>query len=202
GDAALDSILAPYKDEVERYRNFKIGTSQGLGKADWSLVNWMADFVKNDAAALTDKKIDLAIVNKGGVRTDMKKGAVTKGTIMQIFPFDNRTVVLEISGRDLRDALDVMAGRGGDGVSKGVDITMTPEGKCSQILINGEPLAPERTYTVATIDYLARGGDYMQPLTRGSIIAESSDVLYNDMINQLIKNKKTIKADRTQRMHK
>lgn len=200
-DAALDSILAPYQADVEKFRNFKIGSTQGLSKADWSLVNWMADFVKLDASALVDKPIDLAIVNKGGVRADMKKGAVTKGTIMQIFPFDNRTVVMQVAGRDLLDAFDVMAGRGGDGVSREVSATFNPlTGKCTSVLVNGKPVDPDRTYTVATIDYLARGGDYMAPLRNGKIIKESDDVLYNDMIDYLIKHKKQLKPDRTVRM--
>ena len=202
-DAAIDSILSPYKTEVEAFRNYKIAKTQGLAVKDWSLVNWMADFVLADASSLTPRKIDLAIVNKGGVRADMMKGDVTKGTIMQIFPFDNRIVVMEISGADLADALDVMAARGGDGVSAGVDATFDPNtGKCTSILINGKPLDRTHTYTLATIDYLANGGDYMSPLTRGKVLARSEQVIYNDMIDSLMKSKQTLKADKTQRMHK
>lgn len=201
-DASLDSILAPYSADVEKFRNFKIGKTKGLYKSDWSLVNWMADFVKKDAAAFSKQKIDLAIVNKGGVRTDMPKGIVTKGTIMQIFPFDNRTVVMKLKGSDLIEALDVMAARGGDGVSDGVDVKFDPStGKCTAVTLNGKPVMPENEYIVATIDYLARGGDYMVPLTRGEIIAESDGVIYDDMIDYLLKNKKTLKPDTTQRMH-
>jgi len=202
-DAAVDSILRPYRAAVDEFRNFKIGRSQGLAVKDWSLVNWMADFVLNEAASLTTRNIDLAIVNKGGIRADMKKGDVTKGTIMQIFPFDNRIVVMRISGADLARAFNVMAGRGGDGVSAGVDISFDPStGKCTSVMIDGKPLDYSRIYTVATIDYLANGGDYMDPLTEGNVIARSDDVIYNDMISSLLKNKKTIKADKTQRMHK
>ena len=69
-DSRLDSILAPYKESVEEFRNAKIGKTKGLKKSDWSLVNWMADYVFDEARNLTDEKIDLAIVNKGGIRAD------------------------------------------------------------------------------------------------------------------------------------
>jgi hypothetical protein len=38
---------------------------------------------------------------------------------------------------------------------------------------------------VATLDYLANGGDYMQTLTRGTVVARSSNVVYDDMLNYL-----------------
>lgn len=198
----MDSIISPYRDEVEKFRNFRIGKTKGLKKSDWSLVNWMADFVLDEGATLVPEKIDMAIVNKGGVRADLASGNVTKGDIMQIFPFDNRVEVIRISGKDLREALDVMASRGGDGVSREVDAAFDPEsGKCISINIGGVPLVENREYIVATIDYLARGGDYMESLMNGEVIGSSENILYKDIIDALQHNKVSLKADRTLRMH-
>lgn len=86
-------------------------------------------------------------------------------------------------------------------MSREVSATFNPlTGKCTSVLVNGKSVDPDRIYTVATIDYLARGGDYMAPLRNGKIIKESDDVLYNDMIDYLMKHKKQLKADRTVRM--
>lgn len=203
-DSGVAEILEPYKEKVEEFRNFKVGkTKTGLNRDDWSLVNWMADYVMTQGNEILGRKaVDLAIVNKGGVRTDMPAGDITKGTIMQIFPFDNRTVVISLPGSELLKALDVMASRGGDGVSANVDATFEPAtGKCIKVVIDGKPLDPNRSYTVATIDYLANGGDYMAPLTKGKVLAESDDILYEDMIESLSKSRKPLKADKTQRMH-
>lgn len=198
----IDRILAPYKTEVDSFLNYKIGSTDGMKRDDWSLVNWMADFVLDDAAKLTDRKPDLSIVNRGGIRRDMQPGVVTKGTIMQIFPFENRTVVMDVPGDKLRRAFEIMARRGGDGVSKGVDITFDPAtGNCSRIIINGKALDDNKTYRVATIDYLARGGDYMVPLAECGILAASNGVLYENMIDTLMKSNKKLKADKTRRMH-
>ena len=47
---------------------------------------------------------------------------------------------------------------------------------------------PERIYTVATIDYLAGGGDYMVPLKNGRIIAKSDSIVYDDLIAYILRN--------------
>lgn len=202
-DSTLYGILEPYKDGVTAYYTSKIGKSAGMTKDDWSLVNWMADFILGEGRRLAGNDVDLAITNKGGVRTDMPAGNVTKGTILQIFPFDNRVVVIEMTGQQLYEALEVMASRSGDGVSGNVDVTMSGSPlSCSKVLIDGKPLDKDKIYKVATIDYLAGGGDYMTPMKGCKVIAESKNVLYSDMIDWISKQKKTLKADKTVRMHK
>ena len=59
----------------------------------------------------------MAVMNKGGIRCNMPSGDITRGLIMQMLPFDNRIVLLDIKGSDLAAGFDVMAGRLGDGVS-------------------------------------------------------------------------------------
>ena len=133
-------------------------------------------------------------MNKGGIRRGLPKGDITQGQIIMMQPFDNRIVVEDIKGSDLAEAFDVMARRDGDGVSCGVKAIYDPATKkCSEIIINGKPLDPGKTYRVATNDYLAKGGDYMEPLTRGKEIARSTAIVYNDLIDYIktrFKNKK------------
>lgn len=203
-DSDLVEIIAPYKEKVDSVRAIKIGKATKEFVKNSGLMNWMADFVKSDAGRLTDKKIDVSIVNKGGIRANMPKGDITKGMIMQIFPFDNHIVVLELSGAELLEAMDVMAKRGGDGVSGNVSAVFdSATGKCTEVLVDGEYVDTGRTYIVATIDYLAGGGDYMTPLTKGREIVRSKDVLFDDMINSFVsgalKNKKQT-PDNTKRM--
>lgn len=197
----IDSILAPYRESVDEMMGRKIGKSMTeLSNAEPPLLNYVSDFCLDAARSLTGGEIDLALMNKGGIRRSLPKGAVTQGQIIMMQPFDNRIVVVDIKGADLADAFDVMASRGGDGVSRGVEALFNPQtGKCSSIVINGEPLDPSRTYRIATIDYLANGGDYMKPLTRGTQVARSERILYSDMIDYIKKNK-TINPDKRQRM--
>ena len=133
----------------------------------------------------------------------MPSGDITRGLIMQMLPFDNRIVLLDIKGSDLAAGFDVMAGRLGDGVSNATAGYDPETKKCSSILIGGKPLDPDKAYRIATIDYLATGGDYMKSFKNGVETGRSNEILYEDVIKYLgmspYKGKK-IKPDTKVRM--
>jgi len=204
-DSSLVSMIKPYRQPVDSIFSIKLGTATAAFDKRPALMNWMADFVKDEAKNLTKKTIDLALVNVGGIRSTFPKGNITKGMIMQAFPFDNNIVVLKISGKNLAATFDSIAASGGNGVSRGVDAKIDKtSGKCSEVTINGKTIDPNKIYYVATINYLAGGNDGMEPLRYGEVIASSKNYLYNDMINAFehgrLKGKKQT-PDLTDRMH-
>lgn len=70
--------------------------------------------------------------------------------------------------------------------------------------LNGQAIDPERTYRIATIDYLANGGDYMTPLKNHTLVTRSHQVLYKDLLDYLRTGKgrgKTINPPSEIRMH-
>lgn len=144
--------------------------------------NWVCDVTLDIIKGVSGiKNIDLAIMNKGGIRTSMPRGTVTEGLLMSMFPFDNRYVVLDISGADLLEALNVMAGRGGDALSRGMAVVFNKDGKVTSAKLNGKKIDPKKRYKVATINYLSGGGDYMVPLTRAKVLF-TDEVKYGDHI--------------------
>ena len=179
--------LAPYRKGVDELMGVKIGRSASeLSNREAPLLNFLSDFALGWGRRLAKMDVDLAIMNKGGIRRSLPKGDITQGQIMMMQPFDNRILVEEVKGSDLAAAFDVMAARGGDGVSKGVEIVFDPQAKkCVSIEINGKPLDYDRIYRVATIDYLANGGDYMEPLTKGKVVAQSDRIVYDDLIDYI-----------------
>lgn len=201
-DARIDSLLKPYRAGVDELMGEKIGrTARELSADGAPLLNFLSDFVLDRASSLEGAgNVDLAITNKGSLRRNLPAGNITRGQIIMLQPFDNRILVETIKGSDLLDALNVMASRGGDGVSRGVDVEFDPAtGKCTRVIVNGEPLDPECTYRIATIDYLAKGGDYMQPLTRGEIVARSNRIMHADLSDYIareFKGKKINPSDK------
>jgi len=69
-------------------------------------------------------------------------------------------------GTELIECIKLMCGRGGDAVSKELKATYNDKGEIVKASLKGKKIDPNKTYTVATIDYLANGGDYMTPMTR------------------------------------
>lgn len=184
-DRRLSSMLQPYRRGVDSLMHVVVGKSAvDMPRDSKELLNFGSDFVLARGNKLADN-VDFAILNKGGLRRDLPKGNITEGMIISLMPFYNYVTVIDIKGSDLLEAFDVMATTGGNGVSANVDITFNPAtDHCTKVLINGEPLDPEREYRVATIDYLAKGGDYMSSLKRGEVVAKSKKVLYDDMLDE------------------
>ena len=144
-------------------------------------------------------------MNKGGIRTDMPEGTVTEGLLMAMFPFDNRFVVLEITGQGLLDALKVMAGRDGDAMSKELKVTYNAKGEVTSAKVGGKKVDPKKTYRLVTIDYLANGGDYMVPFKQAKRLFVD-DVKYGnhviDYVRDLSKKGKKINSTDEVRMVK
>ncbi len=128
-----------------------------------------ANVVADAMRASVDAQI--ALTNGGGIRGDTiyEPGTeLTRKTILSELPFGNVTVKLEISGKTLLAALK-------NGVAKvenirgqfphvsGMDYVFDaalPAGRrILSVRVGDQPLAPNATYTLATNDYLAKGGD-------------------------------------------
>ena len=165
---AMNSWLDKYRHGVDSIMNNPVATSARFlkGSSD-AMQNWVSDAAMDIIKDLSGiKNIDCAIMNKGGIRTDMPKGTITEGVIGSMFPFDNRFVVLEMPGKELLESIQLMCGRGGDAVSKELRATYNAKGEVTKATIHGKKIDPNKTYIVATIDYLANGGDYMEPMKR------------------------------------
>lgn len=120
--------------------------------------NFFVDIVKYTAEKVYKMPVDLAVFNHGGMRlTSLAPGNVTLGKIYELSPFDNYIVLLKLNGKVLQEFLDLTAVKGGWPVA-GCTYFIKNK-KAINVLINGSPVDTNKTYTVATIDYVANGGD-------------------------------------------
>lgn len=180
-DPQFMAMLEPYRsgiDSLYSHTVARVESAEPLDSKNKALWKFAADFVRATGERLAPG-VQAAISNKGGLRTTWKPGDLSEGAVIDMMPFYNKVVVLDIKGSDLKEAFDVMEARGGDAVSG---------------ITDPDHIDPGRTYRIATIDYLAKGGDYMAPLTRGTIVAESPRVAYDDMLEYL-KSHPVIKPD-------
>lgn len=204
---SIKDMIAPYRAGVDSLMTrTPVGrTKHALAQVSPELLNWATDLVLDRGRQLAPD-VDMAILNKGGLRRGLPKGTVNEGQIITMMPFNNRVRVIDIKGADLMEAFNVMAHAGGNGVSRGVEIVYEPgdDAHVESAVINGKPLDPNRTYRVATIDYIANGGDYMSSMKRHTQVAESPTVLYRDVLDYLRHGAgkgRTINPDGTVRMH-
>ncbi|MDY5183859.1 MAG: 5'-nucleotidase C-terminal domain-containing protein, partial [Prevotella sp.] len=72
-----------------------------------------------------------------------------------------------------------IASRKGEGVSHGVEMTIAPDGKLLKVRLNGEEIRDDRTYRIATLDYLAQGNDGLLAFQDGTDLVSPQDAANN-----------------------
>ena len=111
---------------------------------------------------------DFTIINGGGIRASIAAGEVTLGDINNVLPFTNTVAVCEITGDQVYEALEYgysMAPESNAAFSQS-DLKVVysrfdePGSRIRRVLLpDGTPLDRNATYTVATNDFMAAGGD-------------------------------------------
>ncbi|MDD7271913.1 MAG: bifunctional UDP-sugar hydrolase/5'-nucleotidase [Spirochaetales bacterium] len=111
---------------------------------------------------------DFTITNGGGIRASINPGKVTLGDVNNVLPFTNIVAVCEITGAQVYEALEygyrmIPETNGGFTQTdlKVVYSKFSPAGSRIKrvVLPNGNVIDKNATYTVATNDFLAAGGD-------------------------------------------
>lgn len=199
----LTAVIDAFRTGVDSLNAVRVATSAvPLEQGSPELLNYVSDFVLERGRELVpDGKVDLAMMNRGGLRRSLPKGDISEGQIIMMMPFYNYIDVIDIKGTDLLDAFDVTAVAGGQGISSNVRYAANPKAKkASNITIDGKPIDPNRTYRLATIDYLSNGGDYMKPLTKGKRVAQSPNVIYYDLMDYMRAEKGEIRPSSEKRV--
>lgn len=165
-DAQVDTAMAPELNRVAAMRatslNVVLDTAlRREGDLESALGNLFADALR---ASVPDA--DLAIANNnaiGGLRADLETGPLSFGRFYDVFPFDNRVVVVEMRGDELRQALTSEVARGRRGAlglsGLRVHVACGADGNPAVSLARstGEPIEPHARLTVVTTDFLAGG---------------------------------------------
>src|SRR5207247_5165976 len=110
-------------------------------------------------------KGDVAIMNNGGIRTDLRAGEATYGSLFELQPFGNTLYSLTMTGAQLRGLLEAMLGKSSiDDHVSGLTIRYDPSRPKGSRLVSvtmadGSSLSDAKTYNVIVSDFLATGGE-------------------------------------------
>lgn len=160
-DKRIDSIIQPYKAALDKEMNVVIGYADDVltkTQPESDLGNFMCDVLLKKSKDYYKAQIDFTFLNYGGIRLpSLPKGEITAGKMVELMPFDNRIVIMELDGLTLDSLFNHMAAKGGWPVS-GARYKIQ-NGKATNITIQNLPLQSRGVYWVAVSDYLAQGGD-------------------------------------------
>jgi 2',3'-cyclic-nucleotide 2'-phosphodiesterase (5'-nucleotidase family) len=185
--AAIDTVAA----RVETGFNEKIGEAiipiTRSGESESLLGNLICD------AMQWKLKGDLAITNKGGVRTDLPMGTITPRDVFDVLPFDNTLGSVQVTGQFLKDLIEEKVAYGGSGlyvsgIRVKVDRTRPRGDRVVSLEVGGKPCDMNGTYRLVTTDYLLEGNSGMEKLAAlRSQAAVETGIYMRDAVLEYIK---------------
>jgi 2',3'-cyclic-nucleotide 2'-phosphodiesterase (5'-nucleotidase family) len=159
-NSKVEIMLEPYRVKMHEAMDQVIGYSEvPMSKAqpECTMGNFMAD-AQLDIARKTEPGTQISVMNYGGIRIPyVSPGAITKGKIYEMMPFDNKLTIVELPGKVLHQMCDQIAAYGGWPVS-GISFEIKDK-KAVHILVSGKPVNDQLIYLTAMSDYIANGGD-------------------------------------------
>ena len=168
-DSAYIDIILPYKiklqDEINTILCYNPRTlKREEGDLESSLGNLYADICFQKADSLfykkTGKRIDFALFNYGGIRTEIPKGEISVKNIFELMPFENKLVVARLSADQVKSLFRYLEERKEPHPISHIKIKMNAN-KITGITINNQAYDSLKSYFILTHDYLQHGGDNM-----------------------------------------
>ena len=159
---------------------------------------------------------DVAVVNGGGIRKTIKAGDITLNDILLVHPYSNAMCMIEVTGQEILDALEfsvrsIPGEFGGflqvsgmtfeihtyiespvemDEAKMFVGVKEGAPRRVQNLLIGGEPVDPEKIYTLASHNYKIKDmGDGYTHFADNKILQDEvmidNQVLINYIVNEL-----------------
>jgi 5'-nucleotidase len=178
-DVAVIARIAEGEARVEAIASVIVGVTPvfldgeraSVRTGETNLANLIADSMLHATGA------DIAFIGGGSIRGSIGAGDITMGDLLTVLPFANLIVTVELKGSDVLEILE-------HGVSQypepaglyiqvaGIRFEFDPEAQPGQrvvtaVMADGAAFDINKTYTVATIEFIAVGGDGYTMLERG-----------------------------------
>lgn len=176
-DATAEAVLAPYKQKVDSVMTPVLGEvarNMTAERPESTLSNLLPDILV-DMSESYGEKPDFGVYNIGGIRASLLKGKVTYGDVLDVAPFENKICFVTLTGEKVLELFGQIAMRGGEGVSHGVELVISPDGKLLSARLHGREIDPKASYRVTTIDYVAQGNDHLTAFRDGTELNSPQD---------------------------
>jgi len=204
--AFIEDIESRYADDLAvliGYTDFALITDDPetgervIRQRETNLGNLCADAIRYVLGNGSGGPADAAILNGGGIRAGIEAGDITMGDVIAVHPFNNAGCVVEATGQQIVDALEMAARfspeeNGGFlhvsgmtyAIDPGIQSSVTTDDKESyvsidgprrvkDVTIGGEPIDLSKTYTLASHSYLLlNGGDGLNIFMNNKVLVE------------------------------
>jgi 2',3'-cyclic-nucleotide 2'-phosphodiesterase (5'-nucleotidase family) len=202
-DPAVAAAVAKFNDDFSRETEVVIAKTTVELDSRNAIIRTREAAIGNlfaDAMRVS-MKAEAAVINGGGIRSGKvyaPGSEIRLKDVLAELPFNNRVVVVEITGADLLLAMEnglaqvpVPAGRFPQvsGIKVVFDPKLPIRKRVISLEVAGKPVEPNRIYRVAILDFLARGGDDYATFRSAKRVTPDADapLLANEVTNYLKK---------------
>ncbi|MCX7641101.1 MAG: bifunctional metallophosphatase/5'-nucleotidase [Elusimicrobiales bacterium] len=196
-------------DEI--YTNVSKEMNKVIGKAIYPL-NYESNTFDNPIGNFVTDIIrwkantDIAFQNAGGVRNVINEGEIKLRDVYQVMPFENTIVILKMTGNDIYELIkdNIRPNRTSmyiSGIKVKYKINQEDKAEIIEIIKDGKQIEPNKTYTVATNNYLTSGGSGGKAF-KNAIEKTDTMILVRDAMIEWIKKNNEIKGWETGRFIK
>jgi 2',3'-cyclic-nucleotide 2'-phosphodiesterase/3'-nucleotidase len=223
-DAELSALVEPYDRETRAFLGRVIGESardltlEGARFHDSALLD-LIQRVQMDVG-----QADISMVANFNPQARLSRGDVTVRDIAGLYIYENTLVVLEVTGRQVKDALEHSAhffreyipGKSpaelvderipdfdydmAEGVSYDLDITRPFGQRIQNLRFHGAPVRPEQTFRLATNNYRVNGGGgYVMYKGAPEVFRSSEEI--RELIIDWVEQHRQVPAEATNNWH-
>ncbi len=190
-NAGIEEFIKPYRENIDKDMNVVLAyapqTLDKSGQWQCTIGNLMADLTLDFGNRVFEKrqgrKIDMCLLNFGGIRSIIPKGDVTTRTAFEVMPFENKIIVAEMKGEQINEIVNYIIAEKKAHPISGLTFTIAKDGVPKTIAINGTMVNPAKSYFVVTSDYLINGGDRMDFFKKAANLYDLDYKLRNVLID-------------------
>lgn len=188
------------KSDVDLFINDPETDGRMIRNAETNLGNLCADAYRSLLGA------DIGFVNGGGIRTSIEKGVITYANIIAVQPFGNSACLIEATGQQILDALELGSASvpeesGGflqvSGLTYEIHtyipssvaltdnkefVKVDGEYRVKNVKVGGEPLDPNKTYKLASQNYMLKSGSNGYTMFSGCNILKNEVMIDNQVL--------------------
>jgi 2',3'-cyclic-nucleotide 2'-phosphodiesterase (5'-nucleotidase family) len=212
-DAEIAKLVEPYDRETQDWLSRVVGESGAdLSAAQASFRDTaILDLIQR--VQMEVGKADVSMVANFNPQARLPKGAVTVRDIAGLYIYENTLVVIEVTGKQLKDVLEHSAeyflpyqpGKTpaelvneqipgynfdiAEGVSYDLDLTKLTGQRIQNLRFRGEPLNPAQKLRLATNNYRVNGGGGYDMYKGATEVFRSSEEIRNLIIEWVTKHK-------------
>jgi len=219
-DDEVAKLAAPYDSETQAWLGRVIGESPADLSAQDSRFHDTAIMDLIQRVQLEAGHADVSLAAPFNLQAHIAKGPVTVRDIAGLYIYENTLVVIEVTGQQLKDALEHSAkyfrpfvpGKQpsdlvddkipafnfdiGEGVTYDLDISKPVGQRIQNLRFHGQPLSPTQKLKLAVNNYRVNGGGGYTMYKDAPVVARSSEEI-RDLIIDWVERNKRIPAEPT-----